>query len=166
MNIRHKFADWSAILLLEDKDQKDCWKITKIVERSGRSLKDQEDRWKIRKILPRCFQLHWGSEDWQIREHPEAIHGTNQSTYNWRLLQLPGHKQVADERFLVLVNDMLSTGEIPNLLPDDEVENVINGVRNEVRSTGVQDTREQCWKFFIERVRRNLKVCCHRNRSR
>ena len=66
--------------------------------------------------------------------------------------------QVSDERFLVLVNDMLSTGEIPNLLPDDEVENVINGVRSEVRSTGMQDTREQCWKFFIERVRRNLKV--------
>lgn len=67
-------------------------------------------------------------------------------------------RQVSDERFLVLVNDMLSTGEIADLFPDDELENIINGVRNEVKGAGLMDTRETCWKFFIERVRRNLKV--------
>lgn len=41
--------------------------------------------------------------------------------------------QVPSESFLVLINDMLSTGEIPELFPDDEVENIITGVRNEVR---------------------------------
>jgi len=41
--------------------------------------------------------------------------------------------QVPSESFLVLINDMLSTGEIPELFPDDEVENIIAGVRNEVR---------------------------------
>ena len=53
---------------------------------------------------------------------------------------------------------MLSTGEVADLFPDDEIEEIINGVRNEVKAAGLQDTREQCWKFFIERVRRNLKV--------
>jgi len=66
--------------------------------------------------------------------------------------------QIADEKFLVLVNDMLSTGEVSDLFPDDEIENIISGVRNEVRAAGLIDTRETCWKFFIERVRRNLKV--------
>ena len=66
--------------------------------------------------------------------------------------------QVADEKFLVLVNDLLASGEIPDLFPDDEVENIINGVRNEVKGIGLQDTRENCWKFFIDRVRRMLKV--------
>ncbi|XP_075759566.1 dynein axonemal heavy chain 9 isoform X2 [Pelodiscus sinensis] len=66
--------------------------------------------------------------------------------------------QVADERFLVLVNDLLASGEIPDLFPDDEVENIIRSVRNEVKSQGLVDTRETCWKFFIERVRRQLKV--------
>ena len=66
--------------------------------------------------------------------------------------------QVADEKFLVLINDLLASGEIPDLFPDDEVENIINGVRNEVKGSGLQDTRENCWKFFIERVRRTLKV--------
>ncbi|CAH1253163.1 DNAH9, partial [Branchiostoma lanceolatum] len=66
--------------------------------------------------------------------------------------------QVPDERFLVLINDLLSTGEIAELLPDDEVENIIGGVRNEVKGMGLMDSRENCWKFFIDRVRKNLKV--------
>ena len=40
--------------------------------------------------------------------------------------------QVADERFLVLINDLLASGEIPELFADDEIENIINGVRGEV----------------------------------
>ncbi|XP_042198221.1 dynein axonemal heavy chain 9 isoform X3 [Callorhinchus milii] len=66
--------------------------------------------------------------------------------------------QVADEKFLVLVNDLLASGEIPDLFPDDELENIINGVRNEVKGQGLMDTRENCWKFFIDRVRKQLKI--------
>ncbi|XP_034845512.1 dynein heavy chain 9, axonemal [Mirounga leonina] len=66
--------------------------------------------------------------------------------------------QVADEKFLVLINDLLASGEIPDLYSDDEVENIINNVRNEVKSQGLVDNRENCWKFFINRVRRQLKV--------
>ncbi|XP_028032579.1 dynein beta chain, ciliary-like isoform X2 [Bombyx mandarina] len=66
--------------------------------------------------------------------------------------------QVADERFLVLINDLLASGEIPELLADDEIENIINGVRGETKASGVPDTRENCWRFFINRVRTMLKV--------
>ena len=66
--------------------------------------------------------------------------------------------QVADERFLVLINNLLASGEIPDLFSDDEVENVVTMVRNEVKGAGMQDTRENCWKFFIDRVRKQLKV--------
>lgn len=44
--------------------------------------------------------------------------------------------QVADERFLVLINDLLASGEIPDLFADDEIENIINGVRGEVSGEG------------------------------
>ena len=64
-----------------------------------------------------------------------------------------------DEKFLVLINDLLASGEIPDLFADDELENVINGLRNEVKGAGIQDTKENIWKFFIDRVRRQLKVC-------
>nr|XP_021499024.1 dynein heavy chain 9, axonemal [Meriones unguiculatus] len=65
---------------------------------------------------------------------------------------------VADERFLVLINDLLASGEVPGLYSDDEVESIISNVRNEVKSQGLVDSRENCWKFFIDRVRRQLKV--------
>ena len=66
--------------------------------------------------------------------------------------------QVPEEKFLVIINDLLASGEIPGLFADDEYENVINGMRNEVKGAGIQDTRENIWKFFIDRVRRQLKV--------
>ncbi|KAJ9585774.1 hypothetical protein L9F63_002411, partial [Diploptera punctata] len=66
--------------------------------------------------------------------------------------------QVPNEHFLVLINDMLASGEVPDLFGDDDVENIIAGVRNEVKGAGLLDTRENCWKFFIDRVRRQLKV--------
>uniref|UniRef100_G1PVX8 Dynein axonemal heavy chain 9 n=2 Tax=Myotis lucifugus TaxID=59463 RepID=G1PVX8_MYOLU len=66
--------------------------------------------------------------------------------------------QVADEKFLVLINDLLASGEVPDLYSDDEVESIISNVRNEVKSQGLVDNRENCWKFFIDRVRRQLKV--------
>lgn len=53
---------------------------------------------------------------------------------------------------------MLASGEIPDLFADDELENLINGLRNEVKGAGIQDTKENIWKFFIDRVRRQLKV--------
>ncbi|KAJ4427780.1 hypothetical protein ANN_25433, partial [Periplaneta americana] len=65
--------------------------------------------------------------------------------------------QVPNEHFLVLINDLLASGEVPDLFADDDVENIIAGVRNEA-SAGMLDTRENCWKFFIDRVRRQLKV--------
>ncbi len=66
--------------------------------------------------------------------------------------------QVAEEKFLVLINDMLASGEIPNLFADDAIEEIIGAMRNEVKSQGIDDTRENIWKYFIEKVRRNLKV--------
>lgn len=66
--------------------------------------------------------------------------------------------QVPNEYFLVPINDMLASGEIPDMFPDDEIENIIAGVRNEVKGAGILDTRENCWKFFIDRVRRQFKL--------
>ncbi|KAK3559476.1 hypothetical protein QTP86_013663 [Hemibagrus guttatus] len=66
--------------------------------------------------------------------------------------------QVADETFPVLINDLLASGEIPGLFQNDEIEDIIGAMRNEVKSIGLQDTRDNCWKFFIDRVRKQLKV--------
>ncbi|GAB1297122.1 Dynein axonemal heavy chain 17 [Apodemus speciosus] len=67
--------------------------------------------------------------------------------------------QVAEEQFLVLINDLLASGEIPGLFGDEDLENIISSMRPQVKSLGMADTREACWKFFIEKVRKQLKNC-------
>lgn len=66
--------------------------------------------------------------------------------------------QVPEESFLVLINDMLASGEIPDLLADEDIENIIGVMRAEVKNYGIEDTRENCWKFYIENTRKLLKV--------
>ncbi|CAL4188337.1 unnamed protein product, partial [Meganyctiphanes norvegica] len=73
---------------------------------------------------------------------------------------------IPDEKFLVLINDLLASGEIPDLFPEDEIDNIVASVRNEreykdvwmMKHSGVQDNRDNCWRFFIDRVRKNLKM--------
>ena len=40
--------------------------------------------------------------------------------------------QIADEKFLVYMNDLLSSGNLADLFPADEKESVVNAVRLEV----------------------------------
>ncbi|KAM3917468.1 dynein axonemal heavy chain 11-like [Leptodactylus fuscus] len=66
--------------------------------------------------------------------------------------------QIPDERFLVLINDMLASGDIPDLFSEEEMDTIISSTRMELRSLGLPDSRENCWQFFIDRIRRQLKV--------
>ena len=74
------------------------------------------------------------------------------------ILFLLTDQQIVDEKFLVCMNDMLASGEIPNLLAIDEVDEVVNAVRPKVKQEGIIDTRENCWAFYIEEVRKYLHV--------
>ncbi|XP_075778341.1 dynein axonemal heavy chain 11 isoform X3 [Pelodiscus sinensis] len=65
---------------------------------------------------------------------------------------------VSDERFLVLINDLLASGEVPDLFSNEDMDSIITGIRNEVRSLGLIDTRENCWRFFLDRMRLQLKI--------
>ena len=66
--------------------------------------------------------------------------------------------QILHEQFLVYVNDYLSSGEIFGLFTDDEVEEIVNHLRSEAKSQGYADSKETIWKYFIDKVRRNLKI--------
>uniref|UniRef100_A0A674GSU7 Dynein axonemal heavy chain 17 n=1 Tax=Taeniopygia guttata TaxID=59729 RepID=A0A674GSU7_TAEGU len=66
--------------------------------------------------------------------------------------------QVAEESFLVVINDFLASGEVPGLFQDNDLETIIGTMRSQVKSLGLEDTKENCWKLFIEKVRRQLKV--------
>lgn len=77
---------------------------------------------------------------------------------NVSCMHLMTDSQVAEESYLVLINDMLASGEINELFTDDEVDQICNGVRNELKQLGIMDTKENCWRHFIDKVRRMLKT--------
>ncbi|EFN60095.1 hypothetical protein CHLNCDRAFT_133411 [Chlorella variabilis] len=60
---------------------------------------------------------------------------------------------------LVYVNDLLSSGDIPDLFAPEDREDVIAAMRSEVKARGLPDTNDNCWRVFIQRVVKNLHVC-------
>ena len=66
--------------------------------------------------------------------------------------------QITDERFLVYVNDMLSSGIIPDLFPSDEYDSLLASLRPEAKAAGVADSKHQLSDFFLSRVRANLHL--------
>jgi dynein heavy chain len=67
-----------------------------------------------------------------------------------------GH--VAQEGFLELINNMLTSGMVPALFPDEEKEAIIGQVREEVQKAGLPPTRESCWSYFIRKCSNNLHI--------
>uniref|UniRef100_A0A1A9VM43 AAA+ ATPase domain-containing protein n=1 Tax=Glossina austeni TaxID=7395 RepID=A0A1A9VM43_GLOAU len=66
--------------------------------------------------------------------------------------------QIPDESILIYINDFLASGEIPDLFSDDQLESIMNTIRGEVKQSGILDIKENCWRYFVMKVRRLLKV--------
>jgi len=67
-----------------------------------------------------------------------------------------------DERFLVYINDMLSSGAIPDLFPREEYDQIFGMVRNPAKAAGYTDDREGLFSYFIDKVRKRLHyILCH-----
>ena len=62
--------------------------------------------------------------------------------------------QIVNEKFLVFLNDLLSTGLVSDLCAAEDVDNFSNSVRAEVKAAGILETPESLWDFFIEKIRK------------
>ena len=68
--------------------------------------------------------------------------------------------EIKDESFMEVINSILTTGEVPNLIPKEE----LMGMAGELRSLALKqvpnfvDTPDNLVKFFVDRVRSNLHV--------
>jgi len=74
------------------------------------------------------------------------------------LMFLFNEGQITNERFLVSINDLLASGEINDLFTEEDLEGIVNNVRAAVKSEGIVDNKDNCWKFYLERVRKNLHM--------
>merc|ERR1719269_148538 len=63
---------------------------------------------------------------------------------------------------LIYINDMISSGNIPNLFTREEMDGPLGAIRNLAKAAGVPDDRGALSSFFFDRVRRNLHmILCH-----
>jgi dynein heavy chain len=67
--------------------------------------------------------------------------------------------QISNERFFVYLNDLLSSGNIPDLYTKDEKEAIINSVTNKAKGAGYSAEPASVWSYFIAKIRENLHCC-------
>ncbi|KAG2451278.1 hypothetical protein HYH02_003884 [Chlamydomonas schloesseri] len=65
--------------------------------------------------------------------------------------------QIKDESFLEDINNILNSGEVPNMFPQDERMTIMEAVRPRAAKLGLE-TPLELWGFFVETCRRNLHV--------
>ncbi|XP_062480123.1 dynein axonemal heavy chain 10 isoform X3 [Pezoporus occidentalis] len=67
-----------------------------------------------------------------------------------------GH--VAEESFLELINNMLTSGMVPALFPDDEKDSILNQIGDEAAKAGVSPAKESVWQYFLNKCANNLHI--------
>ncbi|KAF7665535.1 hypothetical protein LDENG_00140280 [Lucifuga dentata] len=65
---------------------------------------------------------------------------------------------VAEEGFLELINNMLTSGIVPALFPDDEKESILNQLRDEAIKMGAGHSKESVWQYFVNKSANNLHI--------
>ncbi|XP_030578556.1 dynein heavy chain 2, axonemal [Archocentrus centrarchus] len=66
--------------------------------------------------------------------------------------------QIVDESFLEDINNILISGEVPNLYKPDEFVEVCNALSESARKDNVAETPDSLFSYLIERVRNNLHI--------
>ena len=101
------------------------------------------------------------SQDYKINSFKEDL----QKMYNYTgttedsgYLFILTEGQIIDERFMVPINDLLSSGEVQDLFSVDDKEQIINKLRSSCKSQTGKDHPTDIWNFFINRVKKNLHM--------
>ncbi|KAM6949562.1 LOW QUALITY PROTEIN: dynein axonemal heavy chain 2 [Aplochiton taeniatus] len=66
--------------------------------------------------------------------------------------------QIVDESFLEDINNVLSSGEVPNLYKQDEFDEVCSALSDAAKKDHVLETPDSMFTYLIERVRNNLHI--------
>jgi dynein heavy chain len=66
--------------------------------------------------------------------------------------------QAKEESFIEDINNILNSGEVPNLFGKDELPEIFDGLAKPAKAAGIDETADALWTFFIERVRSHLHI--------
>jgi dynein heavy chain len=75
-----------------------------------------------------------------------------------QLLFILTDAQIADNKFLMYINDLLASGYIPELFAKDELDGLLGKIRNEAKSNGYMDTPDQLFEYFLDKGRKNFHL--------
>jgi dynein heavy chain len=64
--------------------------------------------------------------------------------------------QITNERFLIYLNDLLASGNIPDLYAGEELDAINNNMMPKLKALGKEQNATNAWNFFIGIIRRNL----------
>uniref|UniRef100_A0A8C2U8V4 Dynein axonemal heavy chain 10 n=1 Tax=Coturnix japonica TaxID=93934 RepID=A0A8C2U8V4_COTJA len=67
-----------------------------------------------------------------------------------------GH--VAEESFLELINNMLTSGMVPALFADDEKDSILNQIGDEAIKAGANPAKQSVWQYFVNKCSSNLHI--------
>ena len=58
----------------------------------------------------------------------------------------------------MFINDLLSSGEIADLFVNEDKDSIVNNIRPAVKGAGLIDNKDNCWNYYLARVKKNLHM--------
>uniref|UniRef100_H0V0D2 Dynein axonemal heavy chain 1 n=1 Tax=Cavia porcellus TaxID=10141 RepID=H0V0D2_CAVPO len=106
-----------------------------------------------------CFQIelskNYGMSEW--REDVKKIL-LKAGLQNLSITFLFSDTQIKNESFLEDINNVLNSGDIPNLYNLDEQDQIVNAMRGYVQEQGLQPTKANLMAAYTGRVRSNIHM--------
>ncbi|XP_073737373.1 dynein axonemal heavy chain 10 [Callorhinus ursinus] len=79
-------------------------------------------------------------------------------TENKMMIFLFTDAHVAEEGFLELINNMLTSGIVPALFPEEEKETILSQIGPEALKQGTGLAKESMWQYFVNKSANNLHI--------
>lgn len=94
----------------------------------------------------------------QFKEDLQKLYNATGKSEDSGYLFIFTEGQIIDEKFMVPINDLLSSGEVQDLFNGDDKEAIYNLLKQPCKNQTGKDTQQDVWNFFIDRVKKNLHM--------
>lgn len=78
---------------------------------------------------------------------------------NKKIVFLFSDTQIIYESFLEDINNILNTGEVPNIWKVEDIDQICQGLRSLAAQQGREDNKDALMELFVHQVRENLHIC-------
>ena len=93
------------------------------------------------------------------------FHASYVHVHTYSISTKPQHliEQIKSESFLEDINNILNSGDVPNIYPPEDLDKIFNEMKPVVQDAGLQPTKSNLFSAYTKRVRSNIHmVICMR----